>query len=587
MAGRGDVSGTERSNIRPYIREVILENFMSHEYSRIPLQRGLNVIVGPNGAGKSSILLGIAVALGQTYTERGHRLSDLIRRGSEASRVAVVFDNRPVDGARPIPSIQSDTVTVARFMKKNGDYWHYVNNRFRTKAEVENLLTRIGIRPDNMLIIMHQNMIEQFVTRDSRDKLAMVEEAVGAAGLRERIRDAEARLNSLIAEEAVLRKTLEDARAAVDYWREEYQKLSLFKQLEERRLQLEREYYWALVREAEKSKERIESEMSFSLQEVSRLTQEIGALSERVSEFRLNILQSHRAGAPEAAFTEQLDKLLKDSELLGRKKERKEMHEAELKELRYELAAAEKELSRRVAEASAKGERVATNRRPQELSDEIKTVGLQIAALGTPTPQAEEMYFIAESKFREAELKAAQLSENARKALEETEYRKEKWRSFLRELISLVEPQYQRILSYVGAVGKIELHNLHDVDKASIEIYVGFRGVEPQLLTAYTQSGGERIVATMAFLLALQKYIKSPFRAVDEFDVHLDPLNRERIINILTTTAREDGDVQYIVITPGKVPFTEEMNVIVVQNVKGRSTVLTPTAAEAVQSEQR
>jgi chromosome segregation ATPase len=62
----------------------------------------------------------------------------------------------------------------------------------------------------------------------------------------------------------------------------------------------------------------------------------------------------------------------------------------------------------------------------------------------------------------------------------------------------------------VGAVGKIELHGLHDIDKAAIEIYVGFRGVEPQLLTSYTQSGGERIVATMSFLLALQKYIKSP-----------------------------------------------------------------------------
>ena len=585
MAARGDLSVKGGTRVRPYIKEVILENFMSHEYSRIPLQRGLNVIVGPNGAGKSSILLAIAVALGQTYTERGHRLSDLIRRGAEAARVAVVFDNRPVDGVRPIPSIQSDTVTVARFLKKNGDYWHYVNNRFRTKAEVENLLSRIGINPDNVLIIMHQNMIEQFVTRDSRDKLALVEEAVGAAGLRERIRDAEARLNSLLAEEAVLRKTLEDARSAVDYWREEYQKLSLYKQLEERRAYLEREYYWTLVREAEKSKERIESEMSSSLEEVSKLAREVETLSDKVRELRQNVLESHRTGVSDNIFVEQLDMLLKDSELLGRRRERKEIREAELKELRYELAAAEKELSRRVAEASAKGERIETNRRPQEVSDEIKAVGLQIAALGTPTPQAEEMYFIAESKFREAELKAAQLSENARKALEETEYRKEQWRAFLRELVSQVEPQYQKILSYVGAVGKIELHGLHDIDKAAIEIYVGFRGVEPQLLTAYTQSGGERIVATMSFLLALQKYIKSPIRAVDEFDVHLDPLNRERIINILTTTAKEDSDVQYIIITPGRVPFTEEMNVIVVQNVRGRSAVMTPTAAEVVHGE--
>ncbi|MEM2648940.1 MAG: ATP-binding protein, partial [Candidatus Bathyarchaeia archaeon] len=56
------------------ISEIILENFMSYEYARIPLKPGVNIICGPNGAGKSSILLGISVALGQSYTERSKRL---------------------------------------------------------------------------------------------------------------------------------------------------------------------------------------------------------------------------------------------------------------------------------------------------------------------------------------------------------------------------------------------------------------------------------------------------------------------------------------------------------------------------------
>jgi len=91
----------------------------------------------------------------------------------------------------------------------------------------------------------------------------------------------------------------------------------------------------------------------------------------------------------------------------------------------------------------------------------------------------------------------------------------------------------------------------------------------------------------MALLLALQKYIKSPFRAVDEFDVHLDPLNRERIINILTETASRDGDTQYIIITPGRVPFRENVNFIVVQNVRGRSVTSVPAAAEVVSTDER
>ncbi|MDW7977212.1 MAG: AAA family ATPase [Candidatus Caldarchaeum sp.] len=565
---------------RPYIREVILENFMSHEYSRISLNSGLNVIVGPNGAGKSSILLAISVALGQSYTERGQKLSDLIRRGMEAARVVVVLDNRPVGGRRPIPSIQSDTVSIARFLKRNGEYWHYVNNKFKTKAEVTNLLSKIGINPDNVLIIMHQNMIEQFVSRDSVEKLIMIEEAVGAAGLRERIKEAEQKLSALLAEEAVIRKTLEDAGAAVDFWREEYQKLTLIKELESRKATLDREYYWSLVREAERSRDKIAEKLKNLNEEVEKLGAEAVEAAREVDRKYRQLIEVIRS--PTEGIERFIDELVKSAERLGRASALKEFRESELKDLRYELAAAEKELARRVSEASSKGERNDVGRRPTEVLDEMKALELQLASLGQPAPQAEEMFMLAEAKFREAELRAKQLSENARKALEETEFRKEKWRSFLRSLVQSVEPEYSRILSLVGGSGRIELRNLHDIDKASVEIYVGFRGVEPTLLDAHTQSGGERIVATMAFLLALQKHIKSPFRAVDEFDVHLDPLNRERIIKILTATASQDGEAQYIIITPGRLPYSGEMNVIIVQNVRGRSIV---SAAEEMASE--
>ncbi|MEM4303605.1 MAG: hypothetical protein QXQ70_06910 [Candidatus Caldarchaeum sp.] len=417
--------------------------------------------------------------------------------------------------------------------------------------------------------------------------LAMTGIAVGAAGLREKIKQAETKLSALLAEEAVIRKTLEDARAAVDYWREEYQKLNVIKQLEERKKQLETEYLWSLVREAEKSRDRIQDKINMLNEEVEKLEKETRRLSDEVNILSQRLLRQFSETASKEELAEKLNDLVKTAEGLGRSLERKEIRESELKDLRYELTAAEKELARRVSEASEKGPRVDAGRKPLEVSEELKAVGLQLASMGNPTPQAEEMFMLAEAKYREAELKASQLSENARKALEEAEYRKQKWREFLRSLTAAVEPEYQRILSVVGGSGKIELRNLNDVDKASVEVYVGFRGVEPTLLNAHTQSGGERIVATMAFLLALQKYIKSPFRAVDEFDVHLDPLNRERIINILTSTAKQDGDTQYIIITPGRVPYKEDVNTIVVQNVKGRSVVSIPAAAEVFSSDER
>ncbi|RLF99797.1 MAG: hypothetical protein DRN47_02865, partial [Candidatus Wolframiiraptor sp.] len=157
--------------------------------------------------------------------------------------------------------------------------------------------------------------------------------------------------------------------------------------------------------------------------------------------------------------------------------------------------------------------------------------------------------------------------------LEEVEYRKELWRKFLRNLINEVKPQFDSILSIVDGSGKIVLRNLEDPEKASLELHVGFRGAEPVILDAQTHSGGERIVGTLAFLLALQRYVKSPFRAVDEFDVHLDPLNRERMIKLLLNIAKRESRTQYIVITPGRIPVEEDVNVILVQNVGGKSAI--------------
>jgi chromosome segregation ATPase len=77
----------------------------------------------------------------------------------------------------------------------------------------------------------------------------------------------------------------------------------------------------------------------------------------------------------------------------------------------------------------------------------------------------------------------------------------------------------------------------------------------------------------MSFLLALQQHVRSPFRAVDEYDVHMDPKNREIIAQTLISTVK-NANAQYVVITPSQVTFTkDEVNIITVQNVEGKSII--------------
>jgi chromosome segregation ATPase len=566
--------GEAETSVRPtFVREIILENFMSHEYSRIRLEPGLNVITGPNGSGKSSILLGLAVALGQTYTERGARLSDLIRRGKEAARLTVILDNSPVNGERPFRHIKSDEIAITRYIKKNGEYWHYVNNRFTPKAELEELLRGLGINPNNALIIMHQNMIENFAARDDVEKLRAMEDAVGIASLRERIMDAEARLNSLRSEEASVKRLLAEAGEAVEYWRRELQKLQQLRSLEERKNSLELEYAWSLANQVLRSLERKRSILERLLREREGLEQEAERLGREAGALRGGIREGLYGGGSPEEVLELVDSLVSVSVEEGIRRYRIGELSREITEAQSEIESLSRELEERREAARQRGGEVPTTREPSDILEELKMVTLNIASLGKVTPDAEAMFFLADSRFKEVEARARQLEENVRRALEEVERRRQVWREKLEEILENINPVYQRLLEAVGGRGMIRIRGLDDPPTARLELFAGFRGMEPTLVDARTHSGGERVVSTLAFLLALQSYVKSPIRAVDEFDVHLDPLNREMVTRILVEMAKANPTVQFLFITPGRIPVTDGVNLIITQNVGGSSFV--------------
>ena len=143
----------------------------------------------------------------------------------------------------------------------------------------------------------------------------------------------------------------------------------------------------------------------------------------------------------------------------------------------------------------------------------------------------------------------------------------------IHNLLNHVNVKYRKILSEANAVGEVKLTNEQDIEEAGLEIFVGFKGGNQVPLNAYTQSGGERSTATVTFLFALQQNIKSPFRAVDEYDVHMDPKNRETIANLLVSSVIGSNS-QYLAITPSQLTFSnEDVHLITVQNVEGASLI--------------
>ncbi|KAJ4412689.1 Structural maintenance of chromosomes protein 6 [Didymella pomorum] len=65
-----------------------------------------------------------------------------------------------------------------------------------------------------------------------------------------------------------------------------------------------------------------------------------------------------------------------------------------------------------------------------------------------------------------------------------------------------------------------------------------------------TLSGGEKSFSTVCLLLSLWDAMGSPIRCLDEFDVFMDSVNRDRSMNMIIDAARRSVGRQFIFITP-------------------------------------
>jgi chromosome segregation ATPase len=675
------------------IREVILENFMSYEYARIPLEKGVNVVCGPNGSGKSSILLGISVALGQSSTERSKRLSDLIRYGKDEARVTLVLDNSPRNGRRPVSRIKKDQIFLSRNLRRDGKYWFELENTAANKLEVNRLLAKFEVDPDNMLIIMHQNMVNQFSVLSSQEKLRMVEAAVGFESYRENVLKAQKKLSRIMSQGDSVGKLLESAEQTLTYWREQYDRYQQKKQLRIKRRFLERELAWAEVLKREKIVAKLKEQNQERQNRIKKIESETEAVSNQLEEQQSRLERSktslrslfedrimlerelakleltastadqalketeswtanHRndmekvldniksletvirektnpldlrpqlaeikasCDTLEDAWTQRfnlrnaslkksvessneqlknlgvqisdikskadsLDREIENvtSEMVDSKinlallKYQKENLTKTMKRLEKELRQALADLDEYVNRAEKVGQRIVPMKTTMDILEELRVTDGHLAALSDVSEDIERMYESYSKLYLELKEKARLVAENREKAMEEVNARSEAWRKVIHNLLDQVNVKYRKILSEAYAVGEVKLINEQDIEEAGLEIFVGFKGGAPVPLNAYTQSGGERSTATVTFLLALQQHVHSPFRAVDEYDVHMDPKNKEIIAKLLVSSVT-DSDSQYLAITPSQLTFTgKDVHLITVQNVEGASLI--------------
>ncbi|MBT6604064.1 hypothetical protein HOB36_03125, partial [Candidatus Bathyarchaeota archaeon] len=272
------------------------------------------------------------------------------------------------------------------------------------------------------------------------------------------------------------------------------------------------------------------------------------------------------------------DKYIDSRIRLALLKDRRQRLSRRVQLLQGEIDRANRDLKDSEAEALIRGPRIETGRTGDDILNEIrKTQGILMGMANIPD-EAEEMYESYNETYKEIQKRIEEVRANRIRILQEIEERQKRWREMTETMLDEVNIRYKQLLRKLQAVGEVRLINNHDIEEAGLEMYVGFKGAATQKLDPYTHSGGERSSSVMAFLLALQQNILSPFRAVDEFDLHMDPQNKEAVSDFIVSTMAGTND-QYIAITPSQVTFKgTDVHIIMIHKSE---TVSIPRLVEA------
>ncbi|CAB4257268.1 similar to Saccharomyces cerevisiae YLR383W SMC6 Protein involved in structural maintenance of chromosomes [Maudiozyma barnettii] len=159
-----------------YIQKVKLRNFMSHENFELELGPQLNFIVGNNGSGKSAILTAITIGLGgkTSDTNRGTKLTDLIREGTASAKITLHLDNSGM-GSYEHEKF-GDTIIIERTIRRDSSNVFSVKTENGTevgskKKDVQVIIDFFSIPISNPMCFLSQDAARRFLTAStSQDK---------------------------------------------------------------------------------------------------------------------------------------------------------------------------------------------------------------------------------------------------------------------------------------------------------------------------------------------------------------------------------------------------------------------------------
>ncbi|XP_042487447.1 structural maintenance of chromosomes protein 5-like isoform X2 [Macadamia integrifolia] len=186
-----------------------------------------------------------------------------------------------------------------------------------------------------------------------------------------------------------------------------------------------------------------------------------------------------------------------------------------------------------------------------------------------------------ESRQRKIEAISRKLEaddQELQRCLAEVDALKEKWLPRLRSLVAEINKTFSLNFQEMAVAGEVSLDE-HDTDydKFGIVIKVKFRQTgQLQVLSAHHQSGGERSVSTILYLVSLQDLTHCPFRVVDEINQGMDPINERKMFQQIVQVAMKPNASQCFLLTPKLLSDLQYSNACCVLHIMNGPWIVEP-----------
>jgi chromosome segregation protein len=243
---------------------------------------------------------------------------------------------------------------------------------------------------------------------------------------------------------------------------------------------------------------------------------------------------------------------LKLVEKLGQSQEALRSRAAMLQQEETRLAAARQHL-KEVEDALTEFPEPEANEKPvpaEELRRQIATLATQLESMGSVNLRALEEYDQEKQRLDDFQAEVNRLGSEKAELLTLVGEIEKKKREKIAEVVIQVNEGFKKIYSELsgGGEGEIALENPNDPLAGGLLIKARPVGKNVQRLEQL--SGGEKSLASLAFVFALQRYDPSPLYVFDEVDMSLDSVNAGHVGRMLRRNAER---AQFIVISLRKV----------------------------------